>query len=163
QRRVRDLADRPVAEPEAAAARALEELLSGQAREELVVGHLTQHQSDRLAVELLAADGRVLEESSLILSECVEARLEEGVDRGRDREIRVRWRLGEQGDHLLDVERVSLRALGDPVPRLLIEFECAAPQLDQLEGLLVAERMKEERGAAALVAGPAGAVLEQLG
>ena len=107
--------------------------------------------------ELTTDHGRALEHGAVVSLEAVEASRENGLNRG--------WHgdscplVGGHRRHLLHEERVPLGCLRDSVARGVRGVE----KLEELGGLLVAQRVEGQSGRLGFVPRPVGAVIEKLG
>jgi len=119
-----------------------DQLLSDQCRQDrprrppVVRRQLTEH----LPFELEADDGRVLEHDSLSCGERVETCSQERLD-GRGNPVSLAP-LGQQGEQLLDEERVALCHHPDPGPCLVGKRRAVEEVFDQLVGLALRERLE---------------------
>src|SRR5262245_45465198 len=150
---VRGVADQDVPEAETVLgredrARRLDELLTGQrhqARSDRTA--LDAHElADRAAPELLADDGRPLDDGPLVRREPIEPCREQGVDGRWDGQVAgSRSVLPDHGEQLLDEERVALGGLGDPAQQRLVELGLAPEVPEKLLGLQLRERREHDR------------------
>ncbi len=85
------------------------------------------------------------------------------MDRRRHDDLVALVALAHHREHLLDVERVSLRRLDDALARLGVESRIGHEVLDQLLALVLAERLEQQRSRVELPASPAGPRVEELG
>ena len=156
ERLVRSVAEEEVAEAEAVVAGderlvRSNDLLAdecGQARSDL--GVVGCDRLDGAAVEDLALDCAPLEHAALGRLELVEACSEEGTERRRDGHRAVR--LGGDGEHLADEERVAACGACDPLAQLTRD-----PLRNQIVDRLVGHRFEPQHH------GPGGAALTELG
>jgi hypothetical protein len=119
---------------------------------------LDEQFAQRRAHEVLPSHRCALEHGTLVLRQAVESRRDERVDRRRD--ALQRTALREHRRHLLEVERIALRRLGDVLARGRVERPLQRDLVQQLAGLLVGERL--ERHAAAGLRQPARPRVEQV-
>jgi hypothetical protein len=113
---------------------------------------------DGSAVEDPSFHGSPLEHGALGRVELVEAGGEERLDRRRHLHGPVAA-VADEGEHLLEEERVALGGLHDP----LAQGICHAAELaEQLLGLAGIERLEENGGRVPLAAAPGWPTLEQL-
>ena len=130
----------------------------------------------RRAVEHLAHDRRGLHDPPLLGRESVQARGEQGRDRGRDLHVREVGRgdplavlldqdgvVDEHRQHLLDEQRVPVGGRADALADLGRERRVPEQVLDQRVRLGFGERFEVDAGRVALAPAPARAVLQELG
>ena len=92
--------------------------LSADEAGQMCVERLTQlwrnERGERASLEDPADHGRTLEQAQLGRAEAIEARREQRLQGCRDRQLaRAVSVFGQEGDQLLDVERIAFRCLGD--------------------------------------------------
>ena len=118
-----------------------------------------QELAERAAVEVPAFDRGTLEHRSLAGLEAVDACCQHGLDARRQRRLTV-GRIHR--DELFEEQRVSLRGLHDPCPRLRVQL-LDAERVDEAPRLALGQRVEREQAPAGARRRPVGMGLEQLG
>ena len=126
-------------------------------------------------MEDLAFDRSSLEDRAVFSVETVEARTEQRLDRGRERDLRrIAGRrqpsvsvdqqpfIDEHGDHLLGEKRIPLGRLGDAEAQLMTILGRAEQVRDKPLRCVGSERRQEKSDRALGLLSPVRAVLEQI-
>ena len=168
---IRDVSDQDVVEAEAVVALVErpvrpEQLLARQGEEDAaqpVRAVRRQELRDRAAVEQPPLDRSALEHRPLTRLEPVDAGREERLNRRRHGVVCCLGIVGEHGEHLLDEQRVALGRVDDAIAERGSDVAVVHQPLDQILGLVVAQRGERDEGRAPPGCRPGRPGVEEVG